>query len=162
MWWFYPTAANWRSLWPYISFSLSLSLFYIACVLFGKQISQIWEMWGFSITVIFKLQLTQMKPFTDYIFLTSQLEQTQDCSSCGPLESSYKMLIPPASQGTGCYLQHRHTCMHSTKHFMSLCCFVKWQNITYCNPWDVMTWRTKAQLWLETLPREKISQSRMP
>lgn len=40
---------------------------------------------------------------------TFQWRQTRACSSCDPLESSYKMLSPPASPGMDCFLQHTHT-----------------------------------------------------
>lgn len=51
---------------------------------------------------------------------TFQKRQTRACSSCDPLESSYKMLSPPASPGMDCFLQHTHT--HKLhRHSVTLC-----------------------------------------
>lgn len=41
--------------------------------------------------------------------LTSQLEQTQVCSSCDPPESACKMSSQLSFPGMGCYLQHKRS-----------------------------------------------------
>lgn len=57
----------------------------------------------------FSCDFTLNKKISDSNFqLTSQVEKSRACSSCGLPESSCKTQIPPASLGTGYFLQHQH------------------------------------------------------
>ena len=70
---------------------------------------------NYSVT-LWKWMIDHMLVYNPQIgTLTTQRERFPAESSCGPLESSYKILSPPASRGTGYYLERQHTIWSNLK-----------------------------------------------